>query len=278
MGCCAATSAQIKYENDPPSSKELSAGSNKSSSGKSSGKHKRTSITETKINQALIKKKMEHSMDNKPISFEKILLKFDKLRVVLGYVKDQFNQVADSNGKLSHDGLEAAMRRLNVNMSLNDILDLFDFVNVTESKEVSIKEFLVALTIGMVLDVIPALADTPLAPPNNASPSKTATTARPAPAPLKRSFSGFLGHHREIKEMLNLIVSAYLIFDPDGKGYILRSGVEKMLEEDGHKAGSNAMLSQQRWNEMDWDANGTIDFAEFVFSFTSWVDIEEEEE
>jgi hypothetical protein len=26
----------------------------------------------------------------------------------------------------------------------------------------------------------------------------------------------------------------------------------------------------------DWDANGTIDFAEFVFSFTSWVDMDEE--
>ena len=26
----------------------------------------------------------------------------------------------------------------------------------------------------------------------------------------------------------------------------------------------------------DWDANGTIDFAEFVFSFTSWVDVDEE--
>lgn len=26
----------------------------------------------------------------------------------------------------------------------------------------------------------------------------------------------------------------------------------------------------------DWDANGTIDFAEFVYSFTSWVDVDEE--
>jgi hypothetical protein len=110
--------------------------------------------------------------------------------------------------------------------------------------------------------------------------------------------------------MLNLIVSAYLIFDPEGKGYIVKSGIEKMLEEHGAKHGAgNAMLSQQRWNEMvsravivvcvsgrpayiyclsnipvrlpivsqDWDANGTIDFAEFVFAFASWVDIDEGE-
>lgn len=27
----------------------------------------------------------------------------------------------------------------------------------------------------------------------------------------------------------------------------------------------------------DWDANGTIDFAEFVHTFSDWVDIEEDE-
>jgi len=27
----------------------------------------------------------------------------------------------------------------------------------------------------------------------------------------------------------------------------------------------------------DWDANGTIDFAEFVVAFSGWVDINDEE-
>lgn len=145
-----------------------------------------------------------------------------------------------------------------------------------------------ALTIGMVLDIIPALQKQPTPVENDPRPQ------------LKRSFSGLMGHSSEISEVLNLIVSAYLIFDPDGKGYIEKRGIESMIEEDGHKAaaGGNAMLSQQRWNEMvrlcaiaiefflvctehlplllaqDWDANGTIDFAEFVFAFTSWVDID----
>jgi len=224
----------------------------------------RKSATETKINQALLKKKMEHLVDNKPISFEKILLKFDKLRVVLGYVKQIFHEFA-TEGKLDHDGLLSTMKRLNVNMSLQDILDLFDFIDVQAQNVVTIKEFLVALTIGMVLDAIPALSN-----PSSADQGKPQ---------LKRTLSGFNGHNHEIKEMLNLIVSAYLIFDPEGKGYIERGSVERMLEEHGKKAGKNhAMLSQQRWNEMDWDANGTIDFAEFVFAFTSWVDIDNDEE
>lgn len=219
------------------------------------GAQHRKSTTETKINQALLKKKMEHLISNKPISFEKILLRFDKLRVVLGYVKAIFNEIAH-NGKLDHEGLKVAMKRLDVNMNIEEILDLFDFIDVQETHVISIKEFLVALTIGMVLDVIPALHEGP----ENTTKSETGTKIIPdaehSPGGkdvrpmIKRSFSGLMGHNHEIKEMLNLIVSAYLIFDPDGKGYIERKNVESMLEEHGRKQGKNAMLSQQRWAEM----------------------------
>lgn len=282
MGCNQST-AQVKYENAGTATAGSGRSSPHSSSKGGSGKGKcsRMSITETKINKALLKKKLEHAIDGKPLSFERILMRFGKLRVVLGYVKQQFNEVANDNGHLDHTGLEQAMKRLHVDMTLDDILDLFDFVNVQEKKEISMKEFLVALTIGMVLEAIPALVDG--APVQTGSPAQTPNGTikkgdAAKPGMLRRSFSGFLGHNLEIKEMLNLIVSAYLIFDPEGKGYIEKSGIEKMLAEDGKKGGNNAMLSQQRWDEMDWDANGTIDFAEFVYSFTSWVDLTEETE
>jgi len=53
----------------------------------------------------------------------------------------------------------------------------------------------------------------------------------------------------DINGVMNLIVSAYLLFDPNGKGYICRDAVSAMIEEG---KGGNAMLSQQRWNEMVW--------------------------
>ena len=43
----------------------------------------------------------------------------------------------------------------------------------------------------------------------------------------------------------------------------------------GEKGGG--MLSQQRWKEMDWDSDGSIDFGEFVFTFSGWIDLEEDE-
>lgn len=198
----------------------------------------RVSATEDKIYQALLKKRMENVSSNKVISFEKILLKFDKLRSVLNMVKTIFNELA-TNEKLDIDGLKETMKRLCVDLSTTEVADLFDFVDVQESKQVTFKEFLTALTIGMVLEIIPALRSQDPLNDDEAKPK----------ASLKRSISGFMGHTHEIKEMLNLIVNAYLIFDPDGKGFIERSGVERMLQENGSKGG-NAMLSQHRWNEM----------------------------
>ncbi|KAJ1433271.1 hypothetical protein B484DRAFT_429603 [Ochromonadaceae sp. CCMP2298] len=227
-------------------------------------------MTETKITQALLKKRMEHAVDEKPLTFEKILLKFDRLRSVLVYIKNLFNEVA-KDGKLDHDGLQDAMKKLHVDMTLDEILDLFDFVNVQERDGgITIKEFLVALTIGMVLDVIPALLS---------QSTNVVNTNSEISIGIDETFSGFLGHHGEIQELLSLIVTAYLIFDPKGKGYIERKGINETLVAHGnHGVHNNAMLSQERWAEMDWDGNGTIDFAEFVYSMMSWVDLTEDED
>ena len=138
------------------SASSIGKGSIKSTKGSGKGELRR-SLTESKIQQALLKKKMELAVADKPITFEKILLKFDKLRTVSGYIKAMFNEVA-VDGHLDHPGLDSVMKRLGVNMALDEMLDLFDFVNVQEQKAISIKEFLVALTVGMVLDAIPALS------------------------------------------------------------------------------------------------------------------------
>ena len=52
----------------------------------------------------------------------------------------------------------------------------------------------------------------------------------------------------DIDIILNLIVSAYLLFDSKGVGYIDRTSVTNLICESNGK--KNAMLSQQRWNEM----------------------------
>jgi hypothetical protein len=52
----------------------------------------------------------------------------------------------------------------------------------------------------------------------------------------------------DIDVVLNLIVSAYLLFDPKGLGHIDRNSVTQMISES--KGKKNAMLSESRWSEM----------------------------
>lgn len=205
----------------------------------------RSIYTENKINQALKKKKAENEMLKHRISFEKILLKFEKLRKIFGYVRTVFNEIA-TNGHLDHSGLQKAMKRLDVHMTMDELLELFDFIDLSATHQISLKEFFVALTVGVVLDAIPILGISKSGP----SQKKSNSSDHDVPPPIKRSFSTMLGHESEVGEMLDLVVSAYLIFDPEGKGYIEKTSVEAMMEEHGHKAGGKAMLSQQRWSEM----------------------------
>jgi calcium-binding protein CML len=38
------------------------------------------------------------------------------------------------------------------------------------------------------------------------------------------------------------------------------------------------IVLQERWAEMDWDSDGNIDFEEFVFTFSKWMDLGDDED
>jgi Ca2+-binding EF-hand superfamily protein len=180
---------------------------------------------------------------------------------VLGYVKDIFVEVSTDGNTIDLDGLHKAMKMLKgSSASEQEMKEIFNFSDLSENVLINLKEFVVALTLGVVLESI------------NFGVEKVQL----APSPRRASISSFFGHPKEIYAMLSLIVSAYLLFDPNGEGMIHEEAVEKLLEESGHKHGNNAMLSHARWQELDWDSDGTIDLAEFVNAFTEWIDFEEQ--
>ena len=122
-----------------------------------------------------------------------------------------------------------------------EIADLFEFVDLDSSKTIEFKEFLVAMTVGHVLEIVPTFQ-------GMSDESVLETTKRDA-AKGEYSTEMSCGSNKteDIHKMLNLIVSAYLLFDPKGCGYINREAVESLIGEGKHR---NAMLSQHRWNEM----------------------------
>ena len=195
------------------------------------------------------------------MSFERILLKFDHLQDVLGYVKDNFLACSADGKFVDMAGLNKAITNIKGSRpSEEEVKEIFNFADLHEDVRINLKEFVVALTLGVVLDSI------------NFGEEKV----KLAPSPRRQSMSSFFGHPKEVYNMLSLIVSAYLLFDKDGSGRIQRDTVTKLLDERGHKdsSSSNAMLSQERWKELDWDENGQIDLAEFVHAFTMWVDMD----
>ena len=223
--------------------------------------HVTTSALTAKMQMALQlhlseQKKLEH-----PMTLERILLKFDKMQDVLGYVKDTFLECSSDGHNLDFEGLQKALTALKGKAPHEEeVREIFNFSDLDENVSISLKEFVVALVLAMVLDTMKF--------------DEEKVTL--APSPRRQSMSQpFFGHPKEIYNMLSLILSAYLLFDINGDGMIYMENVEKLLEESGHKSGGNAMLSQERWKELDWDANGTIDLAEFVNAFTMWVDIDE---
>ncbi|CAE7779813.1 CML22, partial [Symbiodinium microadriaticum] len=76
-----------------------------------------------------------------------ILLKFEKLRQVLAYIKAVFGSHSGGSAGLNFDGLKSALNVLHGPMEKDEILELFEFVDLDDSKVIEFKEFLVALTV-----------------------------------------------------------------------------------------------------------------------------------
>ena len=115
-----------------------------------------------------------------------------------------------------------------------DIVEIFEVVDLDDSEVIEYKEFLVALTVAHTLGLIELSQSQKAAEETGDTASVTAN---------------------DVKSVCNLIVSAFLLFDPTGKGFITRKSVEEMIKtQKGDKnkdAGSRSLLlNEDRWKEM----------------------------
>lgn len=112
-------------------------------------------------------------------------------------------------------------------------------VDLDDSDIIELKEFLVALTVAHALGLI-SLSDS----------QKVATEGQENKMITKTS----LITANDVKNVCNLILSAYLLFDPTGKGFITKKGVEQMIKKGKSKSkeegNRNLLLNESRWKEM----------------------------
>jgi Ca2+-binding EF-hand superfamily protein len=217
--------------------------------------------------QSSLQKKIAEDTTMKQLTLEKIVLKMEKSKQCLGIIKNIFKAYSEDGGKtLGKKGLATAMSRLQSSLADEaEIDELYRFIDIDISNAIEFREFLIALCVCNLLGKLTA----------------DGITTRDDGATVRaKSWVSNLSERRiECMQMLELIIVAYLLFDPKGRGLITMREVEKVLEEHSKNGGSHSdhFLSKQMWKEMDWDKSGAIDFAEFVWGFSKWTDFDLEE-
>jgi Ca2+-binding EF-hand superfamily protein len=185
------------------------------------------------------KKQLEEQQEaDHPIVLERVLLKFEKMRFVVNKVRKGFNEFAVNGSISTIENLQAAISKVYGPMDIEKIKDLFESADLDFSRSIEFKEFITALTLGMMLEGAPDDDNIELSISH-----EDINSSMRSPAQRKS----------DLWEMLNLIASAYLIFDKKCEGFIMKSTVEEVLEV--HKKGSNSRshgggLTNERWKEM----------------------------
>ncbi|OQR80895.1 hypothetical protein ACHHYP_17077 [Achlya hypogyna] len=261
--------------------------------------HKASSSLDTKLMDALkeLKVRKDHDGGDRHDPFTKILLKGPSLKEAFNSVRITFREF-DKHEKgldsIEHTGfiifsdMEEALNRLGGNFTKSEIDEAFCEADMGETGQLTFKEFLVCLAIGFVLHRIPALEAHDKEPLSIFYAPLSGTTE---PKAL------LFGEGNKLRQAFQLAVDVFLWFDIDGDGLIQKEEMLSRLHESMHEhsptkkmskarkhsqpAGAscpaNTFISQKRFNEMDWDHDGSITFKEFLMAFESWVGVEEED-
>ena len=172
-------------------------------------------------------------------------------------VKQVFNEFdADNSGTIEYTELVVAMTKLHVT-SEEQIKELFNEADFYENGKLTFKEFIITIALGFILELIPNEDN--------------------------QEFQNL-----NLKGAFELILDAWLIFDQNASGSIDKTEMmgtlstadvseEAMLKKKTKGASNkNAFLTAERWDEADWDKNGSITFKEFLFAFCSWINLDDE--
>ncbi|TYZ61155.1 hypothetical protein PybrP1_012371 [[Pythium] brassicae (nom. inval.)] len=267
---------------------------------------KETTAIDGRIVQTLQALSLKRSVaDAKNMNFERIALKFGLAREAFDTIHGIYHQFAcEQKGGLDYNGLKAALNGLGAHMNEKDMREIFYESDMVRDNSLSKNEFVVSLTISYLLGLITSFEHVfrAVAP---APEGAHAGAAEPRP-PLSHGESGSgLGTAREplssrdtsvtfsedsaqvIAKTLELMVTAYLLFDDDASGTIQVNEVRNIMRKHNSSttklqrkaSGMNSKAIQvERIKELDVDQDGTITFQEFVLTFQKWVSSDDDDD
>ncbi|MCO5599370.1 hypothetical protein L7F22_053472 [Adiantum nelumboides] len=190
-------------------------------------------------------------------AFNSIIMMFPKIDKTFEAVRDTFKRFADKNGNgtLELEELKDCFRELQVSFTDQEVKDLYAESDMNANSGIDFKEFIVLLALVYLLSS-----------PNDQGtiPSSLHCKSRLGFAQLEKSF--------------DKIADAFVFFDKDCDGYVSKSEIVEAIGQASPGSRNADRIGLKRFEEMDWDKNGLITFKEFLFAFTNWVGVKDEEE
>ncbi|KAA0165672.1 hypothetical protein FNF27_07588 [Cafeteria roenbergensis] len=236
----------------------------------------------------------ERSAPSSSRTLTKIVLQFPRVKKAFRTVRLVWRRFdADGNGTLDFDELCRCLEAMGAHVTPADAHDMFKEADVDDSKGLDFREFIVALALGCVLQLVPDEEGAGPAPRRAAVPgSDKDVVSRSNPlasaSSLKPPTLGERGRSKSYvrTKQMSAVVSAmricletFMLFDDNGDGVLQREEVTKQLREKSRNArrhsgvgfGAASFLSQERWDAMAWDRRGQVTFREFCLSFYDWI-------
>ncbi|KAB2634200.1 calcium-binding protein CML21 [Pyrus ussuriensis x Pyrus communis] len=221
--------------------------------GKSESSRK-FSIHETKLEAKMVEAMQRRAAKGSVMkSFNSLILKFPKIDESLRNCKAIFEQFdEDSNGMIDQEEMKKCFSKLEVSFTDEEIIDLFEACDINEDMGIKFNEFIVLICLVHLLK-----------DDNKAVHTKLQL--------------GML----ELEATFETLVDAFVFLDKNKDGYVSKSEMVEAINETTTGERSSGRIAMKRFEEMDWDKNGMVNFKEFLFAFTRWIgidDLEDEDE
>ncbi|KAL8135499.1 putative calcium-binding protein CML21 isoform X2 [Apium graveolens] len=202
---------------------------------------------ETKIVEAMQHRESEGTSLK---SFNSIILKFPKIDSSLRKCKATFQQFdEDGNGVIDRQELKHCFRELEISFTDDEANDLFEACDIADDTGMKFSEFIVLLCLVYLL--------------------KQGSTDLHA-----KSRMGL----PDLESTFETLVEAFVFLDKDHDGHVSRKEMVEAINETTSGGRSSGRIAMKRFEEMDWDKNGMVNFKEFLFAFTRWVGLDNDDE
>ncbi|XAR56845.1 hypothetical protein NMG60_11037466 [Bertholletia excelsa] len=219
--------------------------------GKGKGSSHKGNMPEPRLEAKMVEAMQRRACEGTSIkSFNSIILKFPKIDASLRKCKDVFEQFdEDASGAIDREELKHCFQKLEINFTEEETNDLFKACDINEDSGMKFNEFIVLLCLVYLL---------------KEDSTALHTKSRMGMPDLEATFE--------------TLVDAFVFLDKNKDGYVSKSEMIQAINETTSGERSSGRIAMKRFEEMDWDKNGMVTFKEFLFAFTRWVGIDDNED